>query len=116
MIIFKYDYRTLKHRLIEGEKKGAENEKRVRTPVEEFSQLCRDKLKVNAREFEYSESDGSERQKQRNVFQTQANSQTVRMRLSTEPRMLLSPQGKLKQTCEKSYGNLYEVYVHLKVG
>lgn len=74
MIVFKYDYRTIKHRLIEGEKKGGESEKRLRKPVEEFSQLCRDKLKVNVREFEYSESDGAERQKQRQTFQTQANS------------------------------------------
>lgn len=53
---------------MEGEKKVDENTKRPKTPVEEFTALCRDKLKVMVREFEYSESECGEREKQRTAF------------------------------------------------
>lgn len=67
----------MKKQLNEGEKKIEEGVKRPKTPVEEFTNLCREKLKVTIREFDYSESECSEREKQRTAFQTQANSQSV---------------------------------------
>lgn len=98
VIIFKFDYKNLKKILHDGADKVDEQGKRVRTPVEEFTSQCRDKLKSVVKEFEYKENEFSDREKQRTLFETQASSQT----------------GKLKQTCEKSFGNLYEVYIHLK--
>ncbi|EAR92037.2 vacuolar ATP synthase subunit C (macronuclear) [Tetrahymena thermophila SB210] len=97
IVIFKLDYKNLKKILLEGEKLD-ENGKRQKTPVEEFISASREKLKVTVKEFQYNENDCAERERQRTAFQTQANSQS----------------GKLRQTCEKSFGNLYEVYIHLK--
>lgn len=59
--------------MIEGDK-VEEGGKRVKTPVEEFTSACRDKLKVTVKEFEYNENESAERERQRTAFQTQANS------------------------------------------
>jgi len=53
---------------LEGDKKVDENAKKPKTPVEEFGLACREKLKSTMREFEYSESECGEREKQRTAF------------------------------------------------
>ena len=68
VLIFKYDYLTIKRQLLEGDKKVDENAKKPKTPVEEFGLACREKLKSTMREFEYSESECGEREKQRTAF------------------------------------------------
>ncbi|EGR27357.1 vacuolar ATP synthase subunit, putative [Ichthyophthirius multifiliis] len=98
VLVMKYDYKTIQKQLLNQSNQDKENNKRQKTPVEEFMAAMRDQLKLTVREFEYKPTEYKEREKQRTELQVKTKS------LSSV----------LKQTCEKSFGGLYNTYIHLK--
>ncbi|CAD8169212.1 unnamed protein product [Paramecium octaurelia] len=73
--------------------------KQKQTPVEEFIQKARDKLRITVKEFEYKSQESKEREKLRLDLKSKSDHMNTT----------------LKQACEKAFSDLYITYMHLKV-
>lgn len=71
---------------------------RRQTPLEEFMQKARDKLRVTVREFDYHPTESRDRDKLRHDLKTKSDNMNKI----------------LKQACEKAFCDLYITYLHLK--